>query len=215
MFPEKSDELEIDIEVIARLEAINPFDFFVEEAAEHFPFEYPEDLADSLVPYLAKEPASALFENWLKPFLEVKKENTTQFIFDVNAQLASDIQYNIRMEPGVQTCDETLEKKTGSCRDSAWLLVQLFRHLGLASRFVSGYLVQLKADEITRWSIGSRLYRSARLDRSVCAGAGWIGVDPTSGLFAGEGTSRLLLRRHGYCRGNHRRDGPLRSRIFI
>ena len=190
VFPEKATELSIDVEVVARLDVINPFDFFVEEYAEKYPFEYQPVLKENLRPYLKTEAAGPALSKWLKEFEVPKDINSAQFLFSLNQKLAQQIKYNIRMEPGVQTCETTLTSQSGSCRDTAWLLVQICRHMGLAARFVSGYLVQLKADEksLDGPSGPAEDFTDLHAWTEVyLPGAGWIGLDPTSGLFAGEG----------------------------
>ncbi|MBF0152219.1 MAG: transglutaminase family protein [Magnetococcales bacterium] len=189
VFPERSRELSVDVEVVARMVTINPFDFFLEEASREFPFTYAEDLRKELLPYLEVKEKSQRLEQWLQS-LDHKPRCTVNFLAESNQRLWRDVGYTIRMEPGVQTCEETLTRGTGSCRDTAWLLVQALRRLGLASRFVSGYLVQLVADvksldgpsgpaaDFTDLHAWCEVY---------LPGAGWVGLDPTSGLFAGEG----------------------------
>ena len=198
VFPEKTTELCLDVEVIARLEVINPFDFFVEEYAENFPFTYTEQLQKELVPYMEAEPTGPLLAEWLSK-VDISEKRIVDFLVYINYKLHKDIAYTIRMEPGVQTPDETLGRALGSCRDSAWLLVQVLRKLGLAARFVSGYLVQLTADiksldgpsgpeaDFTDLHAWTEVY---------IPGAGWIGLDPTSGLFAGEGHIPLACTPH-------------------
>ena len=191
VFPEKASLLEIDVEVIANLQVINPFDFFVEEYAKDFPFNYPDHLAKELLPYLESTDQGALFFEWLKKNIDFTKPcPIVDFLVKVNQQLNKDIAYSIRMETGVQTPEETLARRIGSCRDSAWLLVHLLRHLGLAARFVSGYLVQLKADEksLDGPSGTDKDFTDLHAWTEIyIPGAGWVGMDPTSGLFAGEG----------------------------
>lgn len=189
VFPEKTGELSVEVEVIANMTVINPFDFFVEEYAEKFPFTYTEQLAGELVPYLEIKEDGPLLNQWLQK-IDTGKKNINDFLVYINRKLNEDINYSIRMEAGVQSCEETLTRALGSCRDSAWLLVQVLRKLGLAARFVSGYLVQLTADiksldgpsgpemDFTDLHAWTEVY---------IPGAGWIGLDPTSGLFAGEG----------------------------
>lgn len=190
VFPEKTRELTIDVEVIADMVVINPFDFFVEEYAEHYPFKYEGLLPKELLPYLELKESGPLLTQWLSRIDFTKKTPIVDFLVMLNQQVNKDINYSIRMEAGVQTCEETLGRAIGSCRDSAWLLVQVLRHAGLAARFVSGYLVQLTADvksldgpsgpenDFTDLHAWTEVY---------IPGAGWIGLDPTSGLFAGEG----------------------------
>ncbi|WP_020527293.1 DUF2126 domain-containing protein [Flexithrix dorotheae] len=189
VFQEPAKELAIEVEVIAELSVINPFDFFLEEYAETFPFKYDEQLKKELVPYLEIKEDGPLLKEWIKK-VDPDDRRTVEFLVNLNRKLFEDIKYSIRMEPGVQTCEETLGKAIGSCRDSAWLLVQVLRHFGLAARFVSGYLVQLTSDvksldgpsgpeeDFTDLHAWAEVY---------VPGAGWIGLDATSGLFAGEG----------------------------
>ncbi|MCF8179625.1 MAG: transglutaminase family protein, partial [Sulfuritalea sp.] len=146
VFPEKTEELLIDVEVIADMTVINPFDFFVEAYAERWPFAYEKNLARELAPYCEKESPGALLKAYLEG-IPRDSQPIADFLVELNMNLQRAIGYTVRMEPGVQSCEETLEKALGSCRDSGWLLVQVLRHLGLAARFVSGYLVQLTADE--------------------------------------------------------------------
>jgi len=190
VFPETTTELTIDVEVIARMEVINPFDFFVEEYAETYPFQYQGLLPKELVPYLEIKESGPLLTEWLKGIDFTEAKGIVDFLVFLNAKVYKDISYNVRMEPGVQTCEETLGNALGSCRDSAWLLVQILRHAGLAARFVSGYLVQLTADikSLDGPSGPEKDFTDLHAWAEVyIPGAGWVGLDPTSGLFAGEG----------------------------
>lgn len=193
VFPEPSDHLDITVDLVADMTVINPFDFFVEEYAEFFPFDYPPQLKRELTPYLEKDEHGPLFSAWvekvrssvLRPELRI-----VDFLVGINALAQADIGYIVRMEHGVQTPEQTLELARGSCRDSAWLLVQAFRHFGLAARFASGYLLQLVAD-VKALDGPSGTDKDFTDLHAWCEvyvpGAGWIGLDPTSGLFAGEG----------------------------
>ncbi|HTC01586.1 MAG TPA: transglutaminase family protein, partial [Ferruginibacter sp.] len=189
VFPEKTTELKIEVEVIADMVVINPFDFFVEEYAEKFPFQYQGELPKELVPYLEIRETGPLLKQWVMS-IDRSEKTINDFLVYINQKLNKDINYSIRMEAGVQTCEETLSRKIGSCRDTAWLLVQIFRYLGLAARFVSGYLIQLTADIKALDGPSGTPVDFTDLHAWVevyIPGAGWIGLDPTSGLFAGEG----------------------------
>jgi uncharacterized protein (DUF2126 family)/transglutaminase-like putative cysteine protease len=189
VFPEKTWELAIEVDLIAEMTVINPFDFFVEQYAEQFPFQYDPQLRKELGPYLEISEDGPLLHKWLAN-IDRSAPNTVLFLVDLNRRIRQDIDYIIRMEPGVQTCEETLSVGRGSCRDSGWLLVQILRHLGLAARFVSGYLAQLTAD--VKALDGPSGPEADFTDLHAWAevfvpGAGWLGLDATSGLFAGEG----------------------------
>ena len=149
VFPERIDHLSITVSLVADLMVINPFDFFIEEYAEYFPFDYEPSLKADLAPYLRPVDDSEQTGIWKEslPPLADGGVPTVQFLAALNSAVHRDVAYDVRMEAGVQTPDETLERAIGSCRDSAWLLVSLLRKYGLAARFVSGYLVQLAADQ--------------------------------------------------------------------
>lgn len=187
---EKVKEFKVNVEVIAEMTVINPFDFFVEEYAEKFPFEYVAQDVKELAPYFEIIENGPLLKEWLKKMERFKDILIVDFLVAVNRALYQELEYTVRMEPGVYTCEESLQKKMGSCRDSAWLLVQTMRHLGLAARFVSGYLVQLKADQKALDGPSGAAADFTDLHawcEVYIPGAGWIGLDPTSGLLAGEG----------------------------
>ena len=187
---DKVKEFSVDVEVVAEMTVINPFDFFVEEYADKFPFLYEDQDIKELAPYFEIVEKGPLLMEWIKTVERFKGLNIVDFLVAVNQELNKEINYTVRMEPGVFTCEESLQKKLGSCRDSAWLLVQTMRHLGLAARFVSGYLVQLKADQkaVDGPSGTEKDFTDLHAWCEVyIPGAGWIGLDPTSGLLAGEG----------------------------
>ncbi|RED49570.1 transglutaminase family protein [Seonamhaeicola aphaedonensis] len=188
-FPEKTKELSIDVEIIADLKTINPFDFFVEKYAEDYPFQYVDTVKKELLPYLEITDNGPLLNEFLKT-IDLSPRKTIFFLIDINRKINEFLNYSIRLDPGVQTCEETLHSKVGSCRDYAWLFVQVMRHLGFGARFVSGYLVQLKSDEksLDGPSGPEEDFTDLHAWAEVYVpGAGWIGFDATSGLLAGEG----------------------------
>lgn len=187
--PDPIESFTVTVDLVAEMSVINPFDFFIEESASSFPFAYEPAVAEELEPFLAVEPPGAHLAKWLAT-APTRDESTIDFLVELNQRLENDIHYVVRLEPGVQTPEETLESARGSCRDSAWLLVQILRHRGIAARFASGYLIQLEPDVAAL--DGPSGAESDFTDLHAWAeayvpGAGWIGLDPTSGLLAGEG----------------------------
>ncbi len=188
-FPEPAAELRVEVGLVAEMTVINPFDFFVETAAEKYPFQYESVLQKELQPYLHAGPAGCELSR-LVALHQKKKLRSIDFLVEINRDIHQRLKYTVRLEPGVQSPEETLRLKQGSCRDFAWLQVNLMRHLGLAARFVSGYLIQLVADvkpldgpagtpvDFTDLHAWTEVY---------LPGAGWIGLDATSGLLTGEG----------------------------
>ena len=198
VFPDPVTELKIEVDLVADMTVYNPFDFFVEEETEHWPFDYPEDLREDLEIYRTPEPMGPALETFMAS-VDRSRQRTVDMVVGLNARLQQQVGYVIRMKPGVQTPEETLTTASGSCRDSSWLLVQILRHLGFAARFVSGYLIQLTPDlkaldgpsgtevDFTDLHAWCEVY---------IPGAGWIGLDPTSGLLTGESHIPLAATPH-------------------
>ncbi|MDX1925064.1 MAG: transglutaminase family protein [Pirellulaceae bacterium] len=189
VFPKKTRRLSVTVDLVADMTVINPFDFFIEDSAEHFPFKYDPGLERELRPFLETEEFGPKFKKFVAG-LDRKKTHIVNFLVELNRLCQQEVKYLIRLEPGVQTPEETLVKGSGSCRDSAWLLVQVVRQLGLAARFVSGYLIQLAPDQKSLDGPSGTEVDFTDLHawtEIYVPGAGWIGLDPTSGLLAGEG----------------------------
>ena len=189
VFPLPTEELRITVDLVAEMAVYNPFDFFLETSAEHYPFTYETALRHDLEPYLKPDPLTPLLRAYLDS-IDRRRVRTIDFLVELNRRLHRDVRYLIRMEPGVQSPEETLHRGSGSCRDSGWLLVQILRRLGLAARFVSGYLIQLRPDVKSLDGPSGAEHDFTDLHawcEVYLPGAGWIGLDPTSGLLAGEG----------------------------
>lgn len=189
VFPEKVTHFDVTVDLVADMATINPFDFFLEPEAERFPFSYDPALEHELAPYRRLETPGPLLTKLLAE-LPATATSTNDFLVEMNQGVQARVDYVVRMEPGVWSPEKTLSEGRGSCRDSAWLLVQCLRHRGLAARFVSGYLIQLLPDlkplegpegptaDFTDLHAWAEVY---------LPGAGWIGMDATSGLLTGEG----------------------------
>jgi uncharacterized protein (DUF2126 family) len=198
VFPKPTTELQITADLTADLTVVNPFDFFIEPWAETLPFGYPDDLARDLAAYMEVDEAGPAFEAAVSE-LTPRGRRTVDFLVELNASIARRIKYIVRLEAGVQSPDDTLAAGSGSCRDSAWLLVQMFRRLGIAARFVSGYLIQLEADIDPLDGPGGAASDFADLHawaEAYVPGAGWIGFDATSGLLTAEGHIPLAAAAH-------------------
>ena len=198
VFPEKTREFSITVDLVADMEVINPFDFFIEPYAEKWPFKYPPELEEDLSAFVEPERAGPLLREFLRTIAR-EPRNTVDFLVELNQRLQRTIRYLIRMEPGVQTPEETLTAGAGSCRDTAWLLVQILRHIGLPARFVSGYLIQLQPDVKPLEGAAGADHDFTDLHawtEVYLPGAGWIGLDPTSGLLCGEGHLPVAATPH-------------------
>lgn len=185
-FPEATNQLNIEVELTAEIRPVNPFNFFVEADAAKYPFSYEPALEKELGLFLEKTESGDLLQAYLDKF-SIAEVYITDFLCSLNQNLKEVVEYSPRFEEGIQTCEETLAKKVGSCRDTSWLLVQMLRHYGLAARFVSGYLIQLASDHTSPDGVKQDSADLHAWAEVYLPGAGWIGLDPTSALLTAEG----------------------------
>ena len=190
VFPEPTNCFDVMVDLVAEMSVYNPFDFFLEPYAEESPFVYEPLLKKDLAPFMEWPKLGPELVGLIQQWSGKPKMRTIDFLVAINTHVHQLISYTIRMEPGVQTPEETLKLASGSCRDSSWLLVNVLRGLGFAARFASGYLIQLKPDvkSLDGPSGAEKDFTDLHAWCEVyLPGAGWVGLDPTSGLFAGEG----------------------------
>ena len=110
VFPEKTREFKVTVDLVADMSVYNPFDFFLEPSAETYPFSYETLLSQELAPYLAVEPASDRLQDYLSR-IDRTERRTIDFLIDLNRMVSQDVRYLIRMEPGVQTPEQTLSRR--------------------------------------------------------------------------------------------------------
>jgi transglutaminase-like putative cysteine protease len=157
-----------------------PLDFLVADFAVNYPFDYDADSAAVLRPYMGRLPQGdqAALGAWVRKYWHSGEPvQTYALLARLCAGIHQSLTYQIREQPGVQSAVETLTRGVGSCRDFASLFMEAARALGLASRFVSGYLNSPFED--------GRSGSTHAWAEVYLPGAGWKGFDPTSGEIAG------------------------------
>ena len=128
--------------------------------------------------YIIFRRTRVLFESYCDE-LRIYDLDTLRLIDNVNKAVFNDIDYIKRYEPGIYSPEEILTYKKGCCRDMAWLLVSIFRKLGIAARFVSGYSIR-ENKSISDSSEEIDLHAWCEV---YITGIGWLGLDATCGLF--------------------------------
>lgn len=176
VFLSKIEFLTVEVKMKVEVQDINPFDFFLSLAIENYPFKYPNSVQSYLQSYL-EVVDDEVIEHWLKSKNPPKQHKTLDYVTSLNKLVHQHLNYTVRLEPGVYSPKETIEKGGGSCRDYSWLLVNMYRMHGIAARFVSGYLIDLNFEVDNKDQLSLHAWVEVYLP-----GAGWLGLDPTSGL---------------------------------
>lgn len=201
IFENKTSSLEvlntIDIEIINS----NSFDFIIEESFIQYPFNYSNFQLQTLDIYLDVPKNKDLIRAWIEETYNYRPINTVELILELNRFVFNKIRYVKRLEPGVQNPIETINSSSGSCRDSSWLLISCFRVLKIASRFVSGYLADLNYDNPENDHVDLHAWVEVFLP-----GAGWLGLDPTTGLLT---TSNYIAV---YKSSSYEKTGPIEGK---
>lgn len=183
--------LSIHGEVVIQHYDEQPLDFLVAESAVNFPFLYDSAERVDMLPYTTSvfpddnEP----LDEWLRHFWNPGEAVETYVLLDIlNKAIAHNLTYTRREEPGVQSPAATLAQQSGSCRDFAILFMEACRYIGLAARFVSGYLY-CPATEVG--SGATHAWCEVYLP-----GAGWKGFDSTTGEIVGNQHIAVAVHRH-------------------
>jgi len=186
----KSNRLRIESEVVIQHYTTQPLDFLVDERAVTYPFPFEPDERLDLLPYRTHTwpNDTKLLKQWVTRFWQPGSSIETYVLLDqMSKTIVREFTYHMREEPGVQNPAQTLETQAGSCRDFAALFIEASRYLGLAARFVSGYLHNPGSGQHGSTHAWSEVY---------LPGAGWIGFDNTSGLVTGAAHIATAVHRH-------------------
>jgi uncharacterized protein (DUF2126 family) len=173
--------LGLELDLIAELEPINPFDFLSEPDAAQHPFAYPPQLRKELASYLQVTAPGPRCQAWLET-LDRAPASTVERLDEVNRRVHAAHGLTATAVPGPVDLEAFLERRTGSCWDAAWLLTLSLRHLGLAARFACGYRIVLAKESGDQDAVSLHTWSEAYIP-----GAGWIGLDPEAGVFTTEG----------------------------
>ncbi len=184
-FPEKNRELRIEVSMTVGIMKRNPFDFLLDAHATNFPFDYTAEETAALRSQLqpSGDHAAGLLQEWLDGVRPDSGTETVAFVTELNQSIWKNFEYGRRDQPGVQSPEETLKTRSGSCRDFAWLLAEACRSLGLAARFVSGYLYVPGGTESEGDTPESTMHAWSEI---YLPGAGWKGFDPANGVLCDE-----------------------------
>jgi transglutaminase-like putative cysteine protease len=190
-FSELSSRLSIASRILLRHYDDQPLDFWVADHAAYYPFQYDlaerSELGPTLLPNFPQD--TAPLANWLRRFWQPGQNVETYALLErINMTMAKEFSYVRREQPGVQTPAKTLAEKGGSCRDTATLFIDACRHLGIAARFVSGYLY---SPFDAAWPGATHAWAEVYLP-----GVGWKGFDTTSGLLVGNQHIAVAISPH-------------------
>ncbi|GAB2680394.1 transglutaminase family protein [Aliiglaciecola sp. 3_MG-2023] len=186
----ESDILEFKTVIHVEINDDNPYDFLLEPYAIEYPFDYRGDDLRSLTPYRLGEDQVDENESQVLSWFQqavpspAKHPDIVQFLTDINQAIGRDISYVRRDEEGIQSPNLTLASRSGSCRDMAMLFISAVRQLGLAARFVSGYLFDPPSSEEGNHSFNRAVGSMHAWAEVYLPGAGWKGFDPTNGILA-------------------------------
>ena len=195
-FLKPSKKLSITSHLQVELGEMNPFDFILEPYSLRLPFQYSETEAVDLAPYITPlypQDRQRILD-WIKPFLDLQGEaKTMEFLTAVNRAIPKLMSYEVRIETGTQTPGKTLQSRSGACRDFAVLLMETARHLGMAARFVSGYIPNVQESTEKTFNIAAGAMHA--WTQIYLPGAGWKDFDPTAGILTSHDHLRVAVGR--------------------
>jgi transglutaminase-like putative cysteine protease len=198
-FDEAARELKVESKLVIERYALDSPTFELDPLAREYPFIYSADDRTDLGRTLDRhypDPAGQL-EAWAQAFVASRPIDTQALLAGINSTIKNTFAYKQRWEEGTQPPLETLDLRSGTCRDFALLFIEAARSLGFAARFVSGYLYDPALDGTTGNEVKGAGATHAWAEVYL-PGAGWIEYDPTNGIIAGENLIRVAVTRDAH-----------------